>query len=561
MEPSNRTAVEEAFPYESYRTHQKDALTEAATALWNDDVETVVLNLPTGIGKSGINTALCRQAEDAFLTTPQKALRTQLEQDEDLKEYYSVLRARDDYLCTAGNLQSAGDDYTCLDCPINRDHEESCLHQDNCPYWTAKETAMGDRIAVLTFSYLVIDNFLPKSISISLESTSAPSADAGTTQRDVSFGDRELLVVDECHKLEDQVASLHAGFKISPYSLPEPVFADIDHEIGELPEDQPTKFDDVRNSLDKVHDRASSYIKEHGRRHGDESQEVTNCRSFKGKYEFCAQQVDDGRDWVVERDEIIWDGVERHSIHIQPVDVDEFLQEFVWSRAEKYVLSTATMPFSETPSRWIARLGLDPDRARVIQYPMPFPAENRRVITNTAVGKMSNEGYIEYRDDIVSKLSELSNRHQGEKGLIHTASYDRAKDLGREFPDNSMYHSRNAELGLSGVIDRWQDSENDMLFSPAAMDGVDLPEDECRWQALVKVPYPRRGDPRVRFLLEERGDWSWYFEKTCQQIQQSVGRGVRSPSDSCVYYVLDYSFLDVIREASVPNWFRDAIVL
>lgn len=559
---SDRLAPADAFPYDNYRTHQKDALQDASAVLWVDDLETVVLNLPTGIGKSGINTALCRQATDAFLTTPQKALRTQLEQDRDLKEYYSVLRARDDYLCTVGNIEFGRDDFTCLTCPINQDDEDSCLHREGCPYWSAKESAMADPIAVITFSYLVVDNFLPEVVSISSdEHATASLSDAGTTQRRVSFGDRELLVVDECHKLEDQVASLHAGFAVSPYSLPPEVFGNVDSEVGELPEDMPTKFEDVREDLIGVYDRAESYIQAHGRQAGDDPQPVVNCRSFVAKFDYCAGQVEAGRDWVVHRKSIHWDGSERYSIRIQPVDVDEFLKEFVWSRADKYVLSTATMPFSETPGQWLERLGLNPENAQVIQYPMPFPVENRQVFTSTAVGKMSSGGYEKYRNDIISKLSELSRRHEGEKGLIHTASYDRARELAEAFPENAIRHSRNAEFGLSGVIDEWQSSEKDMLFSPSATDGVDLPGDMCRWQALVKVPYPQPSNPRVRFLLDERGDWNWYYEVTCQEIQQSVGRGVRSKEDFCSYYVLDYSFMDVVREASVPDWFRNAVVL
>jgi len=359
MGNSDRLAPEDAFPYDSYRTHQKDALEDAATALWDDDVETVILNLPTGIGKSGINTALCRQARDAFLTTPQKALRTQLEQDTDLKDHYSVLRARDDYLCTVGNFEFDRDNLTCLTCPINRDEEEACLHHEECPYWSAKETAMADSTAVLTFSYLVVDNFLPEEITISeAEHATATLSDVSTTQRRVSFGDRELMVVDECHKLEDQVASLHAGFTVSPFSLPEEVYGDADSVVGELPEDTATKFKDVHDDLTGVYDRAASYIQAHGRRAGDEPQPVADCRSFIAKFDYCCEQVEDGRDWVVHREPIQWDGSERYSIHIQPIDVDEFLKEFVWSRADKFVLSTATCPSLEIQDGGLNALGL-----------------------------------------------------------------------------------------------------------------------------------------------------------------------------------------------------------
>lgn len=66
----------------------------------------MIMNLPTGVGKSPINTALARQAGSAFMTTPQKNLRQQLEDNSVLNRHYETLRARADYMCPAG-----ADDY------------------------------------------------------------------------------------------------------------------------------------------------------------------------------------------------------------------------------------------------------------------------------------------------------------------------------------------------------------------------------------------------------------------------------------------------------------------
>jgi ATP-dependent DNA helicase DinG len=572
MAESTQRSPDEIFPFPSYRPYQRAALYEASTALFEDNnIETVVLNLPTGIGKSAINTALARQAESAFLTTPQKALRSQLENDSDLREYYSVLRARNDYSCPAGSIYGSNDTdttgaegYTCKDCPINQDDDESCLDYSECTYWTRKQDAMGDAIAVLTFSYLVIDDHLPKLADVGegRRMVGDTPDKSPNDLKQVSFGDRDLLIVDECHKLEGQVASLHAGITVSPYSLPMGVFQQVDRKIGDLPDDRVTKLEDIREHLDNVHVRAKQYIQNHSDRAWageDDSQDVRNCRSFCQKYAWCREQLLDGRDWVVDREEVTYHDAVRYSIQIKPVDVDEFLQDHVWSRANKQVLSTATMPFSSTPERWLERLGLDPEKARVVQYPMPFPADQRPIHTETVVGKMSQGGYEDHRTGVVERLRALSRKHRGERGLVHTASYDRAQDLHRRFSENSQCHTRHRDVDLWEQIDEWQASDDDLFFSPAAMDGVDLPGDECRWQVLLKVPYPQPSDPRVRFLLDEREAWDWYYEVTCQDVQQSVGRGVRSMDDECEYYVLDASFFDVLQRVSVPDWFDAAI--
>lgn len=530
------------FPFDEYRPYQKPALHEASEHLFGETgIDTVILNLPTGIGKSPINVALARQSESAFITTPQKALRTQLEYDDTLSDYYSVLRARADYSCPVKSSPSR--QYNCKDCPVNKSDEESCVHEPGCTYWNRKEDAMGAQSAVITFSYLIVDGYLPE---------------VNENNTRISFGHRELLVVDECHKLEDQVASLHAGMSVSPYSLPIDVFGQVDREIGELPDDEVTKFEDVEDALDRVYRNAKRYVG-HSDNIEEASQAERQCTNFCRKYEYCKEEVRNGRDWVVGREEVNHGGFVRHSIKIMPVDVDKFLQEHIWSRSDLRVLSTATMPFSDKPEQWIRRLGLNPDSTEVIQYPMPFPREHRRIRTERAIAKMSQGGFEVHKDEVVKEVRALADEHEGEKGLIHTASYPRARELSRHFPTNSICHEKGGEDDLRAQIDEWQETDKDMFFSPAATDGVDLPFDDCRWQVLVKVPYPLRSDPRVKFLLEERKAWNWYYEITCQDVQQSVGRGVRDPDDECVYYVLDASFFDVMEKASSPRWFRTAV--
>lgn len=540
---TNRMNPGDAFPFPEYRDYQRAALYEASYSLFDAPaIDTVILNLPTGIGKSPINVALARQAESAFITTPQKALRTQLEFDDTLSEYYAVLRGRKDYRCPVKSSPTR--EYDCKNCPINRSDEESCIHQDACTYWNRKEDAMAAHSAVLTFSYLIVDGFLP---------------DVNENNTRISFSNRELLVVDECHKLEDQVASLHAGMSVSPYSLPDDVFGQADIQVGDLPEDEVTKLEDVMGVLDEVYRKARRYVGI-----SDNSEEASRderqCTNFCRKYDYCKDQVRKGRDWVVGREEITYRGADRHSINVKPVDVDEFLQEHIWSRSKLRVLSTATMPFSGNPDRWVRRLGLNPETTRVIQYPMPFPREHRLIHTDCAIAKMSSGGFKNHYDEVVDALRELADQHRGEKGLIHTASYPRARDLSRHFPDTSICHEKSGDEDLRTQINEWRETDRDMFFSPAATDGVDLPYDDCRWQVLVKVPYPKPSDPRVRFLLDERKAWNWYYEVTCQDVQQSVGRGVRDTDDKCSYYVLDASFFDVLNRASAPEWFKDAIV-
>lgn len=266
-----------------------------------------------------------------------------------------------------------------------------------------------------------------------------------------------------------------------------------------------------------------------------------------------------GDDWVVsvDRRERTEGQRDVYAVEFKPVEVDRFLKNHVWSRADKVVLSTATLPFRNDPSKWLRRLGLEPDTAEVVSADMPFPVENRQVYLGDAVGELSSGGFNRQFDEIVWTLGELCDHHDGANGLVHTVSYDRAARLADALGDRALAHSRETDGKVA--LAEWQAADDTpILCTPSMMDGVDLVGDKCRWQALAKVPYPNLGDQRVDCLVNERGEWDWYNDVTTRRLIQSVGRAVRSADDFAAYHVLDECFGDVITDRA-PGWFLDAI--
>jgi len=546
LTPELEEQIDDAFPYPSYRDHQYETIAEAAVALFEEDYQNVVINGPTGVGKSGINVTLAQMADDAFMTTPQKKLLRQLRDDDDLNEFYNVLMGRAEYSCRPYDPdEKERVENKCNDCFVTRTSDTSC-QEELCWYWGAKEDAMFNDIAVLTFAFLIYDGMIP--------------VFAAEGQERISFFDRDMLIVDECHNLESQAAEMFAGFKLSPRTLPGEVYSELPNHL----DFDAVKFEEVKPAADDVYEAACEFIYENNVDEIPDSQRelkeevdeaVEKCEKFRRKYKNCKRSFRNGDDWVVDVDT---DHQNNLTVKIMPVDVSDFLQHRVWDRAEKRVLSTATLPHQSYPSKWLKKVGIDPQNTKVIQKPMPFPAENRQIDTRHVVGSMSSGGMEEHWDDVVNALKRISARHEGEKGLVHTVSYDRAEELKKEFPSNATLHdwSRDEEV----VMKSWQSSDRDILFTPAMMDGVDLPDDKCRWQALVKVPYPSIGSSRINFKLNERNQWGDYYDSAATSIIQSVGRGVRHKEDECTYYVLDEAFFDVNARASFPDWFREAIV-
>lgn len=552
--------ADELFPFPSYREGQGEALHEAITELFVNDTDNVILDLPTGIGKSPTNVTIAEVASklrqyrsrieshfgvtvplsksNSFYTTPQSSLRDQLANDDDLNEHIEMLKARADYTCGASGEN-------CADCPISSDPDQSCISTPGCTYWGAKEDAMQADIAAVTFAMLVIDNEIP---------SEDPQG------RRMSFEDRGLVIVDEAHGLEGQVASLFAGYTVSRYSLPDEVFQDAGSRVSENDE----RFEDVEKVLEVLARRANKFIEKYESVPAYEAR-VEKCESFLRKYKYCLDEIAQDRDWVVNVEEFeVKRGRDKgetdRKIQLKPIYVDRFLEQHIWSRGEKRVLSSATIPFRDNIQKWADRIGL-PGDTEIISKPSPFPAKHRAIYTGTSVAPLSGETEDNKWNSVVSKMREIYDHHEGEKGVIHTFSYGRTQRVAKQFKDKNVMADQE-DLDTGAMIDKWQNSDKDIFVSPAAMEGVDLHGDRARWQILAKAPFRSPGDSRVGFLINEKYQWDWYYEMTSTDIQQAVGRAVRGPEpeESAAFYVIDSKFDDVMSRSGPPEWFGRSVV-
>ena len=523
--------VDDIFPFPSFREYQRGALVDAIDAL--EDGKNVILDLPTGIGKSPILVALGRWAGDAWYTTPQRELRQQLREDPDLKKHYKVLRARKDLMCMET-------EDPCDECEYYNDPGLSCNESGRqCTYMSEiGETVVND-IGVLTMSRLLI---------------------SGQKEFASYLKPRELLMVDEAQSLEDQVASMHASISISPDEMPRDVFGPATENI-ETPDydgDDPDLVltaEEIWTEIKTIRDRINGYI-DHNENDPEKTDEVRNCKAVSSQLGHFFKEHQEDRTWVVNVDEETWDDCT--AIELKPVEVDWFLNRFFWTQGEQIVLSSATIPYRENEEQWLDQLGLDPDSFEIIRRPSPFPPTNRMVHTRWELGKMSQEE-DEIWDRVMDSVAGIAHKHEGQKGLIHTASYDRAQriveesDEWDELRDNVM-----ADESGESLVEEWQERPEDIMCSPAMTEGVDLAGDKCEWQILMKVPYPHPSDARVQYMLQN-DRWYWYMQKGAVSVLQSVGRAVRSREDEADFYVLDGSFEDVRGSVKFPEWFTEAI--
>lgn len=147
---------------------------------------------------------------------------------------------------------------------------------------------------------------------------------------------------------------------------------------------------------------------------------------------------------------------------------------------------------------------------------------------------------------IIEIVERIIAAHKGQRGIIHTGSYDFSRRLfygvGKDTRNRLLCYTtaREKDTFLTDYTAR----EDAIIVGPTLSTGLNFPDDLCRFMILLKVPYPSLSDQ----LVKAKKDLvpGWYIGETLKTIIQGFGRGIRHPSDWCTTYVVDGSFVSLV---------------
>ena len=508
-----------AFPFRSYRPGQLEAIEEVRAA-FAAGKRFVVLEAPTGSGKSAIGVTLAREAGSAFVLTAQKVLQDQYLRDfEDL----AVMKGRSNYPCLVADTHAAA-----APCLTGR-RFTAC---DECPYFVAKDVAMAAKVVTMNYAYFLAElNY------------------AG------GFGKRELLVLDEAHNTEAALMSfVQVGVSegmLARAGLARALPPDLGDEVA---------FDFVDALLPDMLRRARAIDKELT---GDATDEnaVQQLRvkqwleSSHARLRFLLESHASGEvDWVVERGR----DHQGATLSFKPVEVAAFAEDMVLSHAERVLFMSATIL---DPATFLRSLGLDEEDAAVVRVPSTFPAARRPIVLRPAA-RLTRRYQERALPLLAEAVSELAKDHAGDKGVVHAHSYMIATYLAKHIAPSERWRvvtHRDAAGREAALAKHLSSPEPTILITPSMTEGIDLADDLARWQVLCKVPYPFLGDKQVAARMER--DREWYDWRTCLTVVQAYGRSVRSAEDHAVTYLLDADFPAFIRRQRhrLPEWFLEAL--
>jgi len=488
---------------EGFRWRPKQAeVIKAALKAFRYGFRNVLIDAAVGFGKSLVNYCIAKRFRNAIYTTPQIALLDQIERDPLLD--IAVVKGRDNYPCVVERGKTAANG-RCV-----RDRRFKCY--EDCPYKIAKARALAHPIAAMSFAYLIVDRFLPD---------------------EYSFGNRELIIVDEADDLEGWAEEFGSfRFKV------EQEFKDIDDVV--------VWAKAVLKNTRKRIDELESYPE----LTDEKVKELDKLRKYEMKMiVFLNKVTEKPNNWVFE----LQDGY----LVVKPVNVGDILNELVWSRGKYRIASSGTIIDKEM---FCKTTGLNPKETFIIKVGSIFPVE-RRPVYYYPVAKMTKEERVNGYDRIADVVAEIVRKHKGQRGICHAHAYEIAREIYKRVSGlNGVRVAIHDEKSRRRVFKRFLDGEIDFLISVGFNRGIDLKYDLARYQIITKIPYADLNDIRVRELLVNRKSWNWFRYQAIKGLVQAYGRIVRAEDDWGVTYILDESFAHLFRyKSQFPSWFIEAV--
>lgn len=536
-----------------WRKGQKEIIIEVIETYINKTHKVVIMDLPTGSGKSII--AMCisyilnKLNKTGYILASDLSLQDQYEKDfHKFNLQYGSVRGVDNYICIDN-----GEKHSIGTCKIRGRAPKSMKCYDECPYFCARQEAAESPTSLLNYSYwLIMMNYV---YSRNIENEEA----------EVLFEPRDFVISDECHKVLDivqnhfspkfdkntliklkRITDFYETYKVKDHHIQ---YKNIEKNIKKLYKEEDQKA--LLNILEEIEINLERYLP---------SNEIlkTKIRENNPGKKVAKEWRDAARlaDWVKDLHCKIEDYVEI----IQNTSVKSLIknpqgESLTFNCLEEYYLMNNYF------NKWCEfTIFMSATISDVSQYLKSISVSNAKYIKMDSLFDFAKSpikyypGYkMNYKsiNDNLPWLYENINRicedHKNENGIIHTASYDLALKIFTNVDKNTqkrllVYSGTEEKRDVIEILKR---DNNKILIGPSLTTGLDLKDSWSRFSIIAKMPYPSLSDRYIQAKMNKEP--GWYQWKTILDIMQAIGRGVRHETDWCVTYILDGCFGDILH--------------
>jgi len=528
-----------------WRKGQKEAVISIIDA-YDNNTKVVILDAPVGSGKSIIGMAVAwilnQKGKDGYILASDIALQEQYEKDFKQNHFrWGSVKGIDNYLCI-DNMEknSLGT------CRIRNKAPKGMHCYNSCPYFNARDFASQSQTSLLNYAYwLIMQNYTNQHME----------------EDQQLFPARDFTICDEGHKILDIVQN-HYSPRFDPKTLTDffGTYRVNDHakDLQSLTvlintlfefENQDELFKTLRRieiylenfkpSIDLLKDKVKAeYPKDDPPKEWREALRLCDwLKDFHCKIEDYVYIIDN-----TSTRNIIKNPSGDETIVFNCLEENYMMKKYFHAHTGFTVLMSAT--FAD-PRSYLHSIALT--NAKYIKMASNFDYSkspiyfyNKRRMTYNQM-----EANLPW---LYERINEILDKHPGENGIIHTASYA----LTMKIHNNLTHKNKMRVLVYTGteekrkVLEMLKQDHSKVLMGPSLLEGLDLKDEWSRLQIFAKVPYLSLGDKFVKTKLQI--DPEWYRWSAIKNILQGTGRSVRSENDWATTYILDAALADLIHK-------------
>jgi len=545
-----------------FREGQQDVIESIISAYLNNPNSTVVVDAPTGTGKSLIamwcSWILKETGKQGYLITSDLSLQDQYEHDfYKFKLRWPSIRGIDNYDCHVNGLK-----FSLGECRMRNMGYDQAMQKlpcaATCEYLQTRQRAIEQPVTLLNYSFWLLQRNYVAQKAIEREAK-------------VPFEKRDFVFFDEAHQV-DSIVQNHFTPRIKDNIVE--VLIEVRKFLQKNQLDYPqvsvTILQELIQDLFRIQQpgvlyqklkQLERYLLTFKKTRGDldkvakklygndlEKPMTSEWRRAYGRYDLIKDVHCKVEDYVkiisdVGIGSMVVDQGE-DEVKFMCIEEAQMIKKYLHQQAGFKVFMSATIG---NPQDYVKIMGIE--QAKLIRMDNQFNYDKSPIVFINKY-KLSMKEREKNFDKVVKILDKVIERHQGHRGIIHTGSYSFSQGI----LEKSKYKSRLIKYTESRhkkmAIEAFKSNPSSILIGPSILEGLDLKDDISRFQVFFKVPYPSLGDPLIKAKMQHQP--GWYQWKTGVSIQQGVGRSVRSENDWAITYILDACFESLILS---PNFF------
>jgi len=522
-------------------------------------VKHTMLEAPTGSGKSMI--ALISAyvlwklfGKRTYILVSDLSLYKQYEDDIDRigSNCFGHIKGKENYICAKNGCKASQSVCSLQGVSMNgmwhKPSQWSCKW--SCQYMQDYMNAVHAPVTLMTYQlYFIQRNYVEDLIF---------------GGKNPNFPKRDLVICDECHKLCD-ICQAHFAPKIDIERPHWMNVLDKQMHIEPYENDRSWIVDNIMacTSNDKLVELTADYgryVSEYveanealrarlsKKTHLSKGERAALIAGNRARQEHC--KIADMLTFIEElgSSEYLVKTASNDSITLNFVFDDIMLKKYFHAKSGCELLMSATIGDFNAYAKIT---GLDKKECRAIALPSTFDFSKSPIV-------VSDKNWMTYESkktaivEIAKQVVDICIDNKDVRGIIQTGTYENARALLDSMPDEvagrCLQYNSAAEKTkmLDEFMRRSTDSkDNSILIGPTLIEGLNFPDNVCRFQICVKVPYACLGSEYVRKKMEHVD--GWYVYDVLNKLCQGIGRGVRHKHDWCKTYILDGCVMKLVN--------------